>query len=96
MPALLATLAAGFLVAGVVVFAVADGSGAPRDVGRTASTPLEPQVAYRSDLVLSFDDPWAVLWTGAHVAGALLVVTGLLLFAAAGDWELGRRSSART
>lgn len=95
-PALLAALGAGLVVAGAVVFAVANRSGVPLDFGWAAYTPLESQVAYRSELTLDFDDRWTVLWTGRHLAGALLVVAGLLLLTAVGGWWVGRRTAPRT
>ena len=95
VPALMAALGLGLVGAGVVVFAVTNTSRAPQDVGWTAYAPLESS-AYRSELSLSFDDPWTVLWTGDHVLGALLVVAGLLALAAVGGWWLGRRSAARS
>ena len=96
VPALLVVLGLGLVVAGVVVFGVANRPGAPADVGWTAYTPLAEQPAYRSSLVLSLDDGWTVLWTGGHLLGALLIVAGLLVLTALGGWWLGRRTSART
>jgi heme/copper-type cytochrome/quinol oxidase subunit 1 len=96
VPALLAVLGVGLVVAGVVVLAVADDAPGPRDVGWSAYTPLADDAAYRSGLALAFDDQGAVLWTGQHVVGALLAVAGLLVLTALGGWWLGRRSSARS
>ncbi len=97
VPALLAVLGLGLVVAGVVVFAVANASRAPADAGWTASTPPADQQAYRSSLVLSFDDGgWSVLWTGGHLLGAVLGVVGLLVLTALGGWWLGRRSAPRS
>lgn len=95
VPALLAVLGVGLVVAGVVVFAVADPAPGPPDFGWSAYTPLADDAAYRSGLVLSFDEPGAVLWTGQHVTGALLAVAGLLVLTALGGWWLGRRTAAR-
>ena len=95
MPALVAALGAVLVVVGVVVFVAANRPGAPRDFGWAAYRPLEPQVAYRSELTLDFDDRWSVLWTGGSVIGAALVVAGLLVLGVVGGWWLGRRSSAR-
>jgi heme/copper-type cytochrome/quinol oxidase subunit 1 len=95
VPAGAAVLGAVLVVAGVVVFAVANRSGAPLDFGWTAYAPLEPTVVYRSDLTLGFSDRWTVLWTGTHLLGATLVVLGLLVLAAVGGWVLGRRSGSR-
>ena len=97
VPALLVVLGLGLVVAGVVVFGVANRPGAPADFGWTAYAPLAEQPAYRSSLTLSFDDDgWTVLWTGGHLVGALLTVAGLLVLTALGGWWLGRRTSART
>jgi heme/copper-type cytochrome/quinol oxidase subunit 1 len=93
VPALLAVLGSGLVVAGVVVSVVVNRRGAPADVGWAAYTPLAEQPAYRSSLVVSFDDGWTVLWTGGHLLGALLAVAGLLVLTALGGWWLGRRSS---
>jgi heme/copper-type cytochrome/quinol oxidase subunit 1 len=95
-PLLVAVLGLGLVVAGVVTFAVANGSGTPHDVGWAAYTPLASESAYRSELTLSFDGGWAVYWTGQHLAGALLAGVGLLLLAGVGGWWLGRRSSAQS
>lgn len=98
VPALLAVLGLGLVVAGVVVFAVANASRAPADVGWAAYTPLAEQSAYDSSLVVSFDDDHGlrVLWTGGHLLGTVLAVTGLLLLTALGGWWLGRRSAPRS
>lgn len=99
VPALLAVLGLGLVVAGVVVFAGANAARAPAGFGWTAYTPLTEEQAYRSGLVLSFDDDdrgWTVFWTGGHLLGALLAVTGLLLLTTLGGWWLGRRSAPRS
>jgi hypothetical protein len=90
LPALLGALGGLLVAAGGTVFwltntrrwTVYDGSYAP----------LEPGSAYESRLTFGFDDRWTVLWTGGHLAGALLAVAGLLVLAATGGWLLGRRS----
>jgi len=96
VPALLAVLGSGLVLAGVVVFAVANSSRAPADFGWTAYTPLAEESAYRSSLVVSFDDGWTVLWTGGHLLGALLAGLGLLVLTALGGWWFGRRSALRS
>ena len=83
-PGTIAALGLGLLIAGVVVFAVANSSGAPPDFGWTSYGTLEPGTAYGSSLTLSFGDRWTVLWTGVHLLGALLVVFGLLVLTAVG------------
>jgi heme/copper-type cytochrome/quinol oxidase subunit 1 len=95
LPGAVTVLGAALLTAGVVVFAVANRSGAPTDFGWTAYAPLEPQVAYQSELTLSFGDRWTVLWTGTHLLGAVLAVVGLLVLAGVAGWLLGRRSGRR-
>jgi heme/copper-type cytochrome/quinol oxidase subunit 1 len=95
LPAGVAALGVLLVVAGVVVFVVANTSGASSDFGWTAYAPLDPAVANRSRLTLTFGDRWTVLWTGRHLLGALLVVLGLLALAAVGGWLLGRRTRTR-
>ncbi|MGY1804047.1 hypothetical protein ACI78T_12300 [Blastococcus sp. SYSU D00922] len=90
LPALLGALGALLVAAGVAVFWRANTVGWVEYGGSYA--PLEPGSAYESELTLSFDRPWTVLWTGGHLAGALLLVVGLLVLAATGGWLLGRRS----
>jgi glyoxylase-like metal-dependent hydrolase (beta-lactamase superfamily II) len=95
-PALLATLGGLLVVVGVAVFWRTN----TRDAGWTAYTgsyaPLVPaDSAYESRLTLSFDGGWTVLWTGGHLAGAGLVVLGLLLLTGIAGWWLGRRSAGR-
>ena len=93
LPALSGALGALLVVAGVAVFWR---TNTGRGIGYGGSyAPLEPGSAYESELTLSFDRPWTVLWTGGHLAGALLVVAGLLVLAATGGWWLGRRTSRR-
>jgi hypothetical protein len=92
LPWLVGALGGVLLVAGVIVFAVANSAG----VGWTAYTagyaPLEPVIdAYRSDLVLFSDG--AVLWTPRHALGAGLAGLGLLVLVGLGGWLLGRRSA---
>jgi heme/copper-type cytochrome/quinol oxidase subunit 1 len=97
VPALLTVLGSCLVAAGVVVLAAANAArGGPADVGWTAYTPLADEVAYRSSLVVSFDDGWTVLWTGQHLLGALLAVAGLLVLTATGGWWFGRRTAARS
>ena len=50
--------------------------------------------AYDSTLTLTSDGA-TVLWTRGHLVGAVLLVAGALLLAAAGGWALGRRSARR-
>lgn len=95
LPAVLAALGAALVVAGVIVFAVANRAGTPLEVGWSAYTPLPAEVAYRSDATVVLGDRWSVLWTGAHLLGAGLVVLGLLVLTAVGGWVLGRRAGSR-
>ena len=90
LPWLSAGLGLALVVAGVVVFAATNRTPVG-DFGWTAYAPLEPE-AYASDLTLTFDDTWTVLWTRGHLLGAGLVVAGLLVVAALGGWLLGRRT----
>ena len=95
LPWVVAAVALVLVVAGVVVFVVANRTPVG-DFGWSAYAPLEPRTAaYDSTLVLSFDDRWTVLWTARHLLGAGLVVAGLLVLAALGGWLLGRRTGAR-
>jgi hypothetical protein len=95
LPGAAAALGAALVLAGVIVFEVANRSGSPLEFGWSAYAPLEPSVAYQSDVSLNFSDRWAVLWTGTHLLGAALIVLGLLTLTAVGGWLLGRRSGAR-
>jgi hypothetical protein len=92
LPAFAAALGVALVVAGSVVFAVANRS--PADLGWTSYAPLRPRAggAYGSDLTLTHGDRWTVLWTGGQLTGVLLVVLGLLALVAVGGWLLGRRS----
>jgi hypothetical protein len=92
LPVGVAVLGAALVLVGGIVFAVANRAGAPADFGWSAYAPLQPTVAYQSDLTLSFGDRWTVLWTGRHLVGAALTVFGLLTLTAVGGWLLGRRS----
>jgi len=89
---ILAVLGWVLIAAGVVVFAVANGSRAPIEFGWSSYLPLEPDVAHPSELTLSFSDRWTVLWTGMHLLGATLVVLGLLVLAGVVGWLVGRRA----
>lgn len=89
LPALLGALGALLVVVGVAVFWRTNTAGPVTTYGGSYE-PLDR--AYRSELTLSFDDRWTVLWTGGHLVGALLLVLGLLVLAATGGWLLGRRS----
>jgi heme/copper-type cytochrome/quinol oxidase subunit 1 len=93
LPGVIAAVAFALVLGGVVVFEVGERSGSALDFGWTAYAPLPPD-AYRSQVTLSFDDGWAVLWGGAQVLGGLLVVVGLLVLTAVGSWLTGRRSAA--
>jgi heme/copper-type cytochrome/quinol oxidase subunit 1 len=92
LPGLVAGVAGVLVAAGVVFFAVANGSGAPPDFGWTAYAPLSPNGVYDSRPTLVLGDRWTVLWTGGHLLGAALVVLGLVILAGVGGWLLGRRS----
>ena len=91
LPAVLALLGAVLVGAGVAVFKLTNTRRWTAYDGSYA--PLEPGSAYESRLTLSFDRPWTVLWTGGHLLGALLAVTGLLVLAATAGWWLGRRGA---
>jgi hypothetical protein len=91
LPALLGALGAVLVIAGGTVFWLANTAPATTVYGGSYE-PLRPGSAYESSLTLTFDDRWTVLWTGGHLAGALLAVAGLLLLAATGGWLLGRRA----
>ena len=95
LPGLVAGVGALLVVAGVVVFVIANRSGGPADFGWTAYAPLSETRDLASRVTLSFADRWTVLWTGGHLLGAALVVLGLLTLAGIGGWLLGRRSGAR-
>ena len=86
-------LGALLCAAGVVVFALANRV----PTGWTAYTgsyqPLMPDDAHQSDFSIAFTDGWTVLWTGGHLAGALLVMAGLLVLAGLAGWLLGRRTA---
>lgn len=93
LPALLIALGTVLVGAGVGVFwRTNTGPGGTTTVYDGSYAPLEPDGPYQSRLTLTFDERWTVLWTGGHLAGALLAVVGLLLLAATGGWLLGRRS----
>ena len=94
-PWIVVTPGAALALAGAVVFAVADRS--PQDVGWSSYAPLGEDVgAYQSSLTLTFDDGWAVLWTGRHVVGAGLIGLGLLLLVGAAGRFLGLRAGRRS
>ena len=95
LPWIVGAVGGALVVAGAVVFVLANKAGVP-DFGWTAYAPLEPEVApaYSSDLVLSFDG-WTVLWTAGHLLGVLLAGLGLLLLTGLAGWLLGRRSGRR-
>ena len=95
LPWVVAAVGLVLVVAGLVVFVIADRAPVG-DFGWYAYAPLEPgTAAYDSTLRLSFDDGWTVLWTARHLLGAGLLVAGLLVLAALGGWLLGRRGGAR-
>jgi hypothetical protein len=52
--------------------------------------PLGASSAYESRLDLQFDDRWAVLWTGGHLAGLGLFAAGLLVLTGLAGWGWGR------
>lgn len=88
-PWLVAGLGLLLVVAGAVVFAVADGA---REVVYEGSYEPLSTSAYSGTLGVSSDD--AVVWTRAHVAGLGLAATGTVLLAAVGGRWSGRRGSA--
>ena len=91
LPGLLALAGFCLLLAGVVVFNLAN---EPRhDVGASSAL-LEPvpEGAYQSALTFSYGDGWAVTWTSGHLVGVALVVLGLLVLVGVGGWWIGRRA----
>ena len=95
-PALWPAPALGALLcaAGAAVLGRAE-AAAPDDFGWFAYSPPGVDIAYDSDLLASFDDPWPLLWTGGHLLGVGLLVAGLLVL---GGWAgrlLGRRWGVR-
>lgn len=90
-PWLVGALGLLLLVAGVVVFALANSAG----FGWTAYTgsyaPLAPD-AYSSSLTLTLSDG-VVLWTRGHALGAGLAAAGLMVLVGLGGWLLGRRGA---
>jgi hypothetical protein len=93
LPIGLAVLAVGLVVVGVLVFVAADEPTWTAYSG--GYQPLETEEAYSSELRLSFDNGWAVIWTGSRLLGAVLAGAGLLVGAAVAGWAAGRRSVAR-
>jgi hypothetical protein len=91
LPGVLALAGFGLVLAGVIVFNLAN-QPSP-DVGPSSAL-LEPDTgrAYQSVITLTYGDRWTVLWTGGHLLGAGLVVLGLLVLAGVGGWWLGRRA----
>ncbi|WP_222193667.1 hypothetical protein [Modestobacter italicus] len=94
-PRLVLSLGAALCALGVALFWRANRPGSRTDGGWGAYTPLPADTAYESRLTLSFDDRWAVLWTAGHVAGAGLVVAGLLVLSGLAGWALGRSRARR-
>jgi hypothetical protein len=93
LPWVVGASGAALLVAGVVVFALANSAGFGWTAYTASDAPLEPG-AFTSDLTLTFSDG-AVLWSWTHAFGAGLVVLGLLVLVGLGGWFLGRRSAGR-
>jgi hypothetical protein len=92
LPGVVALAGLGLLLAGVIVFNLAN-QPSP-DFGWSSYAPLEPVTdgAYQSALTLIHGDGWAVTWTRAHLYGAGFVVLGLLVLVGVGGWWLGRRA----
>jgi hypothetical protein len=90
LPWVVGALGGVLLLAGVVVFAVANSA----EFGWTAYTasyaPLEPAVD-AGPVGVTFSEG-AVLWSPQHALGAGLAVLGLLVLVGLGGWVLGRRS----
>jgi len=89
-PWLVPALGALLCAAGAAVLGWAEAT-TPDDSGWFAYSPPGIDIAYDSDLLLSFDDPWPLLWTGRHLLGVGLLIAGLLVL---GGWAgrlLGRR-----
>ncbi len=93
VPALLGALGGALVGAGVAVFWLTNTRR--WTVYDAGYAPLELGSAYESELTPGFDGRWTVLWTGGHLAGALLVVAGLVQLASVGGWWLGRRGAGR-
>jgi hypothetical protein len=90
LPGLLALAGFCLLLAGVIVFNLAN---EPSDVGpSTALLEPVPEGAYQSALTFSYGDGWAVTWTSGHLVGVGLVVLGLLVLVGVGGWWIGRRA----
>ena len=91
LPGLLALAGFCFLLAGMVVFDLANQPS--HDVGPSSAL-LEPvpEGAYQSALTFTYGDGWAVTWTSGHLFGAGLVVLGLLVLVGVGGWWIGRRA----
>jgi hypothetical protein len=91
LPGVLALAGFGLVLAGVIVFDLANRPS--HDVGRSSAM-LEPMPdgAYQSVITVTYGDRWTVLWTGGHLLGAGLVVLGLLVLVGVGGWWFGRRS----
>ena len=90
LPWLVGALGGALVLAGVVVFALANSAG----VGWTAYTasyaPLE-RAGDAGAVGLTFSEG-AVLWVPQHALGAGLVVLGLLVLVGLAGWVFGRRS----
>jgi hypothetical protein len=90
---LVPALGALFCTAGTAVLGWAEAT-AP-DAGSFAYSPPGVDIAYDSDLLMSFDDPWPLLWTGRHLLGVGLLVVGLLVLGGCAGRLLGRRWGVR-
>jgi hypothetical protein len=91
LPWAVAAVGVALAVAGILVFAAANRSWAGGDFGWTSYAPLEPGQPAPYGSELTFSDQWAVLWTGGNLAGAGLLVLGLLILSGLGGWLLGLR-----
>jgi len=87
VPAVVAAAGWVLVALGATVFWQANRPGDPVDFGWASYTPLQPGEPLP---VVSLGDG-TVLWTRGHLAGAALVVLGLLVLAALAGWWFGRR-----
>jgi hypothetical protein len=93
LPVAVAVLGWLLVAGGVLVFWRANRPGAAGWTGYTGGyEPLQSDEggAYRNVIFVS--DGWTVLWTGGHLAGAVLVGVGLLVLAVLTGWLVGRRT----
>jgi len=88
-------LGAALCAAGVAVFRRTNTARRPGEGDWAAYAPLEAGQAYQSELTVTFDDRWSLLWTTGHLLGVGLLVLGLLVLAGWAGWRLARRWAGR-